>query len=496
MKQIDDIVLIKKIGGGSFGTVYLSKKKGRNELFATKEIDRLLAEQPEQKKYLTNEIMILKKLKNHPNIVKYEDTKITKDYYYIIMEYVNGYDLTKCFNKYKQKYGRPFSEDVVQYLMKQIVSAIKYVHNNNIIHRDLGFNNIMVHFNDDNDKKNLNIMKGTVKIIDFGISTFLRNGMQYSKVGTPLYMDPVILKKHCKHKNSNLLGYKKEVDIWSLGTLCYQMIIGHPTFDSKSLDELMKKVEDGTYTLPTNLSKEIVSFLNGMLQYDPKKRLNINELEKHPFLTKSLNQFTKIDLSKVNHKIKNNKLKMNTKNNRTIWAIFNEEDEKLLLSIDANNNYIKNEGPIKEESGYGNKKLPPNDNKVRKAKTPINGNFNGFKPTNFGAYTNFLQGKNIYGQSMFPDDNDNNEKGNGPFRGNENPWVKNLNLNFPTFDLPQNNNNNNNNFIMKNNTFPNIYNNENNFNIPISGSNINSEYNHYIPEDDKNNRNNDCCCII
>ena len=91
----------------------------------------------------------------------------------------------------------------------------------------------------------------------------------------------------------------------------------------------------------------------------------------------------------------------------------------------------------------------------------------------------------------------NNEKGNGPFRGNENPWVKNLNLNFPTFDLPQNNNNNNNNnFIMKNNTFPNTYNNENNFNIPISGSNINSEYNHYIPEDDKNNRNNDCCCII
>jgi serine/threonine protein kinase len=490
MKQIDDIILIKKIGRGCFGTIYLSQKKGKKEFFATKEIDRLMAEQPEQKKYLTNEIMILKILKNHPNIVKFKDTRITKNYYYIIMEYVYGYDLTKCFDIYKQKNGRPFSEEVVQYLMRQIVSALKYMHHNNIIHRDLSFNNIMVHFNNPNDKKNLDIMKGTVKIIDFGISAILKNGMQYSGVGAPLYMDPVILKKHCKRKDSNLLGYKKEVDIWSLGTICYQMIIGHPTFDSDSLDELMKKVENGTYTLPTNLSKEIVSFLNGMLQYDPKKRLNIDQLEKHPFLTKSLYQFTKIDLSKVNNNIKNNKLKMNTKNNRTIWAIFNEEDEKKLLSIDSNNNYIEKESPIKEESVYDHKKMPLNENKI----INNNINFSGFKPTNFGVYNNFLQGKNIYGQSMFPDDNDNNGKGNEPIRGNENPWVKNLNLNFPTFELPINNNN----FIVKNDAFPQINNNENIFNNnPIIKSNINAEYNHYIPDDDnKNNRNNDCCCIL
>ena len=109
MKQIDDIILIKKIGRGCFGTIYLSQKKGKKEFFATKEIDRLMAEQPEQKKYLTNEIMILKILKNHPNIVKFKDTRITKNYYYIIMEYVYGYDLTKCFDIYKQKNGRHFS---------------------------------------------------------------------------------------------------------------------------------------------------------------------------------------------------------------------------------------------------------------------------------------------------------------------------------------------------------------------------------------------------
>ena len=492
-KQIDDILLIKKLGEGSFGEVYLAQKKGRNEFLAAKQIDRIIADQPEAKKYLMNEITNLKKL-NHPNIVKYIDTKMTNNYYYIIMEYVNGYDLTKCLNKYMKKYGQAFPEEIVQYFMRQIVSAVKHMHNNNIIHRDLSFNNIMIHFDNENDKNNFNLMKGKVKIIDLGLSTVVTKDMHYSQAGTPIFMDPVLLKKQCKYKNSNLIGYNQEVDVWSLGTVCYQMIVGHPTFDSKSLDELMKKIENGTYTVPTHLSKEIVSFLNSMLQYDPKNRLNINDLNNHPFLVKSLNQFTKIDLNKVNKKIVNNQLNINTKQNRTIWSIFNKEDEIKLLSIGGKNNFIQNERPINEESIGGHKIIKSYNDIIRKANTTVEKN-NNTLPT-FIKNNYFQKGKNFYGKSMFLNDDDN-EKRNESIKGNENLFNQNINnINFPTFDFPQINQNNQNNFYMKSNTFPSTNYNDNKYkNTYISDSNINSEKNYYRPEDGLNKDDGACCCI-
>lgn len=81
--------------------------------------------------------------------------------------------------------------------------------------------------------------------------------------------------------------YDKKVDIWSIGTACYQMLIGKPCFDAETLNELVTKVEQGNYSLPTTISKEMVSFLNAMLQYESDKRLSSEELENHPFLKKS-----------------------------------------------------------------------------------------------------------------------------------------------------------------------------------------------------------------
>ena len=133
-----------------------------------------------------------------------------------------------------------------------------------------------------------------------------------------------------------MVGYDQKADIWSLGTLCYEMLIGKATFNCQSMDELVKKVECGSYQIPTNLSKEVISFLNGMLQYNAQKRLSADELARHHFLTKNVNQFEPIDLRKVSNKVRNNNLNINIKQNQTIWSIFNEEDEKKLINIPAN----------------------------------------------------------------------------------------------------------------------------------------------------------------
>ena len=87
--RIGDITLLNVLGKGSFGTVFLSRKDGQNCYFATKQIDRAIADKPSYQKYFKNELLILKSLK-HRNIVHLEDLKIDNKYYYIVMEYING----------------------------------------------------------------------------------------------------------------------------------------------------------------------------------------------------------------------------------------------------------------------------------------------------------------------------------------------------------------------------------------------------------------------
>ena len=327
----------KCIGRGSFGEVYLTTKKGSNQKFATKKFEREEIEKTEAMKYLKNEIIILQNLK-HPNIVRYEDVKKTKKHFYIVMEYCNGGELSKALEKYQSKYGKPFSQEIVQHLMRQIIDAFKYIHGLKIIHRDIKLDNILLNFDNEEDKENLNMMKATAKIIDFGFACRIsKSGLQYSTLGSPINMDPIILKKlNSTGRKSRQLGYDQKADIWSLGTICYEMLIGKSAFDAEDMDELVSKIEDGTYTVPTNLSREVISFLNAMLQYDSHARLNSLELSRHVFLTKDVKDFHPIDMQKVSKKVDKKGLNINVKRNKSIWAIFNADDEDKLNKITGN----------------------------------------------------------------------------------------------------------------------------------------------------------------
>ena len=335
---IDNLILEKYVGKGSFGEVYITSIKGDDKRkLATKKLERDQIEGTEAIKYLTNEIKILHKL-NHPNIAKFESVKKTKKHFYIVMEYCNGGELSKALEKYQEKYGKPFSQEIVQHFMRQIIDAFKYIHSNKIIHRDIKLENILINYESEQDKEDLNLMKATAKIIDFGFACFInKSGLLYSTLGSPINMDPIILKKlNSNSKKARQLGYDQKADVWSLGTICYEMLIGKSAFDSEDMDELVEKIENGTYTVPTNLSKEVISFINGMLQYESTKRLSCEELSRHPFLTKEVKDFHPIDIQKVSKKVEDKKLKINVKQNKSIWAIFNADDEEKLIKIDGN----------------------------------------------------------------------------------------------------------------------------------------------------------------
>jgi serine/threonine protein kinase len=355
---VGDYTLTKSLGKGAFGEVYITSKQGTQEKFATKKIDKKFARNPKAKKYIDNEIKILKSIE-HENIIKLYDQLETSQYYFLVTEYCNGGGLSDCLEYHINQYHKPFSEEVVQYLMRQIVSGIRYLHSKHILHRDIKLDNILVKFDTEEDKQKKNMLKAKVKIIDFGFARYLDpKELAFSTLGSPINMEPGILRKLNKMENSRNYGYDEKADIWSLGTICYEMLIGHCTFDASSMKELLSKVEAGNYLLPTSISKEAASFLNGMLQYDPKQRLNAEKLYSHHFLTKDYKSLTKMNLNNVQKHLYGANLKINSKKNQnSIWVIF-EEEESLdsisggdMISTEDNDKTIvddKNPKPIIE----------------------------------------------------------------------------------------------------------------------------------------------------
>ena len=354
--QIEDFSLGQCIGKGAFGEVYLTTRIGYNKLYATKKIPKKLVETPSIKKHLVDELEILKTL-DHKNIIKLETIKQSENNYYIITDYYNGGGLYDILKKYKMIYGRPFPENVVQHLMRQIIDAVVYLHQRKIIHRDLKLENLLINFESEEDKNNLNLLRAEVKIIDFGFATRLNgSNLRYSILGSPINMDPILLTKLNNKNISYLIGYDEKADIWSLGTVCYEMATGEMVFKVQDINQLLQRVEIGIYHIPTNLSQELVSFLEGMLQYLGKDRLSAIELSSHPFLTKDVSEFTKIDITNPNNTIDGFGLVVNIKKGNPTG--FNAYDIMQRLNINPysqqtyNNqnyqqgyNYFGNPGP-------------------------------------------------------------------------------------------------------------------------------------------------------
>ena len=290
---MQNYIKLRKLGEGSFGEVYLAvKKNDPTRKYAIKEIKGAKIKD----KYLMNEIQLSLKF-NHVNIAKtIEIQRNNKGDYFMVQEYINGGDLKTSLNKRLLTHKRPFNEVEAQHLIRQIFAGVSYLHNSNIIHRDLKPSNIMLHFNNEADISRDNILKATVKIIDFGLAKICKNDQFcFSTCGTPKYMDIPILQKHLQH-SSDLLFYDKKVDIWSLGIICFQILTGVMPF--AELERVL--TENPKYKIPENLdiSYEAVSFLNSMLQKDANKRLDINQLCKHQFLTGNVGSFRKLHLRK------------------------------------------------------------------------------------------------------------------------------------------------------------------------------------------------------
>ena len=239
-------------------------------------------------KYFDNELNVNQNIA-HDNIIKFIDHKQILNDVYLLFEATNGGNLTNFFKKYMETNKKPFPEEIVQYIIKQISAALQYLHEKHIIFRNLGLEQIFLDFDDEQDISKLNISKAKIKLGNFHLSKILENNeLAHSFIGIPAYMDPNILLKE-----SDQISYEYKADIWSLGILCFELLTGTTPFDGNTYEELINNVKDGKYSIKKdlNLSKEVISFISGMLQYDVNKRFDINAVINHDFLKKDTKDF-------------------------------------------------------------------------------------------------------------------------------------------------------------------------------------------------------------
>lgn len=337
---VEDLTLKEpKIGKGSFGEVFLTIRKNSNQLFATKKVKKSLVLQEKIKRYFNNEIFILKNIE-HSNIIKLYEIKQTVNNFYLVFDFCNGGTLSDCLKNHMNKTGKPLSEEMSQYVLRKVVNGLHYLHKNKIIHRDLKLDNILVQFFSEEDKKSNNLLRSEIKIIDFGFARYLQNDdLAQSVLGSPINMDPHILQKLKKIDGEGSFGYDEKADIWSLGTIAYEILIGSPPFDATSYEELLDKIQKGSYTIPNSLklSRQSISFLNGLLQYDPKERFGVDDIIYHEFLTLDIQRFDKIDINKVSNQYSNTKdLILSTKDNKnSLWFLFETPGNENISNIPA-----------------------------------------------------------------------------------------------------------------------------------------------------------------
>ncbi|KNA12875.1 hypothetical protein SOVF_121150 [Spinacia oleracea] len=251
-----------QLGKGSFGTVYEGISCD-GDFFAVKEVSLLeQGSQGRQSIYqLEQEIELLSQFK-HENIVRYLGTQTTDSKLYIFLELVTQGSLAKLYQNYSLRNSH------VSVYTRQILLGLKYLHEKNVVHRDIKCANILVASN------------GTVKLADFGLAKATRLNDLKSCKGTAFWMAPEVLKNK---------GYGLPADIWSLGCTVLEMLTRHVPYFPLEFQQAIFRIGIGAPPpIPDTLSKDAHDFIQQCLRVNPNDRPTAAELLEHPFLRRQL----------------------------------------------------------------------------------------------------------------------------------------------------------------------------------------------------------------
>jgi len=384
IKTIDEykIFLNSFLGKGAFGKTFEAHDEKGN-IYACKVIEVSKLKNELEKKNLIRELKVGFKLKNK-YLMRFYDVKRSNNNIYLFLEYCKGITLNEFLIYYKNKFKKNLSLKLIQIIMVHLIKALCCLSINNVLHRDIKTENIILSCNKkiqkgkkereenlkkifENTKQINNIFKISlkqseltkinlngkdeedeefltlnecnteeelintieknyvVKLIDYGLSKeIVDNSLIDTVLGTPLYISPEIWKKYL---NKNIVSNNtKKIDIFSMGIVLYNLIYGNDKIPYvkkfENINQLSEVVLDGKYYVKKqeNLCLELVDLLNGMMKINEKIRYGVEQLINHPFIVKKYEELTE-----YNEEDK----------------IFNGNDENYLIEFEIKNKNIK-----------------------------------------------------------------------------------------------------------------------------------------------------------
>lgn len=250
----------EELGKGSYAIVYLMTDNNTKQQFAVKTYKKEKMNTKTRRKIIEDEIAVLQICK-HKNIMKFIRKIETSSEIHLVLEYIRGKSLASYLKTFP---NQCLPEQKAKSILAKILDAIVYLHANNIYHRDLKLDNILINESFE------------PIVIDFGFSCISQSNQSLNLYcGTPNYMSPEIVNK------KEYLGGPN--DAWSFGVLFYRVIVGVFPFASKSTQELNKKINKLEYFIPRSVSPEAKRVIESLLITEESQRSSLAKLKSFRF---------------------------------------------------------------------------------------------------------------------------------------------------------------------------------------------------------------------
>nr|KAF6357880.1 aurora kinase A [Pipistrellus kuhlii] len=255
---LEDFEIGRPLGKGKFGNVYLAREKQSKFILALKVLFKAQLEKAGVEHQIRREVEIQSHLR-HPNILRlygyfHDATRV-----YLILEYAT---LGTVYREL-QRLSR-FDEQRTATYITELTNALSYCHSKRVIHRDIKPENLLLG------------STGELKIADFGWSVHAPSSRRTTLCGTLDYLPPEMIEGRM---------HDEKVDLWSLGVLCYEFLVGKPPFEASTYQETYKRISRVEFTFPDFVPEGARDLISRLLKHNPNQRLTLKEVLEHPWIT-------------------------------------------------------------------------------------------------------------------------------------------------------------------------------------------------------------------
>ena len=298
----------KPLGKGAYGEVWKVTHENSKKVYCIKMMNKRDIYEQNLINQINKEISIMYNL-NHPYSIKLYNHFEDNDKIYLIMELATNGNLYNFIQSKKHQKNKNI--DIIKKIIIQTIEIIKYLHSSNIIYRDIKPENILL-------DKDFNI-----KLCDYGWASYFTPGHSLNVYcGTPEYVSPEVLKK---------LPYNEKVDIWGIGVLIFELVFGYPPFSSNLNTVRFNNIKEGKINWPENLEDEVLKdLIQKILKVNPKERISLDDIEKHPWLIDTYNKMKEDKLTNdtfINMEISQTQIYKNNLMNNGISKLFNNNNK-------------------------------------------------------------------------------------------------------------------------------------------------------------------------